>query len=205
MCQLLETIKILNGKISNINYHNLRFNKSRKEIFNANDFIDLSKIIKITDYKNPIKCRIIYSAQINKITYQIYKKRKISNLKIMFNNEIEYNYKYLNRTELDNLFSQKNNCDDILIVKNKLITDTSFSNIIFFDGKNLLTPAKPLLKGTKRQALLDQGLIREEEIYYKDIKKFKYAQLINSMLDLVDDVIININNIMDGSKNPILY
>ena len=42
MCLLIETIKIENNKIYNINYHNLRMNKARKDLFNSKDFIDLS-------------------------------------------------------------------------------------------------------------------------------------------------------------------
>lgn len=196
MCLLLETIKISNGKIYNIEYHNKRFNSARKDLFGIFDNIDLGNFIKVNNFENNIiKCRIIYSEKIHRVTYENYKKRKIQSLKLIFNNDINYKYKYFDRSVLNKLLEQKNKCDDILIVKNNFITDTSFSNIIFFDGKNYITPVNALLNGTKRQALLDQGIIIQDQIHYKDLKKFEYALLINSMLDINDNIIIKIENI----------
>ena len=89
----------------------------------------------------------------------------------------------------------KNNCDDILIIKNNKITDTSFTNIAFYDGIKWVTPAFPLLKGTKRQKLIDENKIIEVDILLSDLNKFKKAILFNSMLDLEDQMYIEIDNI----------
>jgi 4-amino-4-deoxychorismate lyase len=74
--------------------------------------------------------------------------------------------------------------DEILIIKNGFVTDTSFSNIVFFDGIKWITPSTYLLNGTQRQQLLQQGAIIEEEIRPSDLKHFRFAKLINAMLDL---------------------
>ncbi len=115
-------------------------------------------------------------------------------MKVVGCDSIEYNYKYENRECLNELLELKQNCDDILIVKNKKITDTSFSNIVFFDGKKWITPSTPLLKGTKREKLLSDGKIVQNEIKLNDLKYFQKAALINSMLDLEDNV-ISIGNV----------
>jgi 4-amino-4-deoxychorismate lyase len=197
MCLLLETIKIEAGIPCNLWFHNLRFNNSRKELFGCRDFIKLENIIKIpSEFNNGLyKCRLIYSDTVKKPEFLPYRKRKIRCLKVVVCNSIEYNYKYENRECLNELLELKQNCDDILIVKNKKITDTSFSNIVFFDGKKWLTPSEPLLKGTKREKLLSDGKIVQDEIKISDLKYFQKAALINSMLDL-DDNILKIKSVL---------
>ena len=68
-------------------------------------------------------------------------------------------------------------CDDILIVKQGFITDTSYSNVLFYNGKEWLTPTHPLLKGTQRASLLDQEIIRVAEIRLEDLHHFKKVTL----------------------------
>lgn len=195
---MLETIKIENGKPCNLFFHNLRLNNSRKELFGSRDFIKLEKIIKIpSQIKTGLyKCRLIYSDTIKKLEFLPYHRKKIKNLKVVVCDGIEYNYKYENRECLNEFLELKQNCDDILIVKNKKITDTSFSNIVFSDGKKWVTPSEPLLKGTKREKLLSDGKIVQDEIKISDLKYFKEAALINSMLDLNDNI-LEIKSILD--------
>ncbi len=197
MCLFIETIKIKDNKIYNINYHNIRMNNARKDLLNCNDFIDLSKFIKIPDNINEIiKCRVIYNKYIINIEYTNYQKRIINSLKLVYDDNIEYKYKFENREAINNLLKLKDKCDDILIIKNNRITDTSFTNIAFYDEKDWLTPTYPLLKGTKRQQLLDDKIIIEKDIFLDDLKDYKKAILFNSMLDLEDGMYIEIKNII---------
>ncbi|MCX7820986.1 MAG: aminotransferase class IV [Brevinematales bacterium] len=196
MYQLVESICLKDCELQNIDYHNKRFNNSRKQLFGINDNIDLREKIKITpDLKKFIyKVRVIYSEEIEKIEFQEYFLRKRETLKLVFSDEIDYSFKYLDRQELENLLNLKEKCDDILIVKNNRPTDTFASNIVFFDGEKWFTPAFPLLMGTKRQYLIDNGLIFEEDILLKDINIFKGFKLINAMLDW-ENPILPISNI----------
>ncbi|HON17298.1 MAG TPA: chorismate-binding protein, partial [Spirochaetota bacterium] len=68
------------------------------------------------------------------------------------------------------------------------------ANIAFYDGEKWLTPTKPLLYGTKREYLLEEGKIVEEEISTRDIKFFYKVSLINAMLDL-EEIAIPVLNI----------
>ncbi len=87
------------------------------------------------------------------------------------------------------------NADDVLIVKNGLLTDTSYANIAFFDGVQWLTPATPLLAGTRRQQLLEQGVITEATLHPSDLKQFKFAKLMNAMLTWAESPLISVENI----------
>ena len=61
------------------------------------------------------------------------------------------------------------------------MTDTSYSNIIFFDGTKWVTPSTPLLHGTMRSFLLKNEIISEMKIKVPDMKQFQKARLINAM------------------------
>ncbi|MFA6924058.1 MAG: aminotransferase class IV [Bacteroidales bacterium] len=197
MCQLLETIKVLNKEFCNINFHNQRLNKSRKDLFNCSDFIELEKNIYIPGNlaHGLYRCRVLYKKEIEKIEFISYKPKKIETLKIVVCNEINYSYKFADRNLFENLKNKYHDFDDILIVKNNFITDTSFSNIVFFDGSKWLTPFTPLLKGTKREIFLQKKIIFEKQIYPDDLKKFQKACLLNAMLDIDENNFISIGNI----------
>ena len=196
MCRLIETIKISNREIQNIGYHNLRFNNSRKLLFNHSDNIDLQKLIVIPEnIDNELyKCRVVYSEKIESIEFARYDRREIKTLKLIECNSIYYDYKYLDRSPISELYDQKEGCDDILIVKYGLLTDTSYCNIAFYDGKNWLTPALPLLKGTKRAKLINEKVIIEKGIRAEDIGAYSKACLFNAMVDF-GEMIIDIKNI----------
>jgi 4-amino-4-deoxychorismate lyase len=85
---------------------------------------------------------------------------------------------------------------DILLVKNDLITDTSFSNIILWDGNAWYTPSVPLLKGTKREFYLDKKIIHLRDIRLNELHYFKKIRLINAMLDIGEGEDIPVGNII---------
>jgi len=188
MCQLFETIKVQNRKLQNIDYHNDRFNRTRFKLFGFHEQVKLEEIIKLpVDLDDKIyKCRIIYSDKIEKIEFEPYSQKIIKSLKIIDCNNIGYNHKYFDRSKINELYEHRGDCDDILIIKNGFVTDTSFANIVFWDGSNWITPSTPLLTGTKRQKLIDLKVIIEKEIMVSDLQSFEKARIINAMIGLED-------------------
>ena len=78
-----------------------------------------------------------------------------------------------------------------------MITDTSYSNVVFKDSEGkLYTPCSTLLDGTKRQRLLATDIIQEKEIHVNDIHSFVGLYLINAMIDIEDNLFIGIDSIM---------
>lgn len=197
MSRLLESIKVYNKRLYNLEYHNLRMNKSRAELFNIKEQIDLNKIISVPDdLSNELyKCRIVYSADIISVSFQKYITKKIDSLQIVNDDVIDYSYKYEDRTIFENHLS-KTNADEILIIKNGLVTDTSYTNVVFYDGIKYFTPASPLLKGTKRARLIVDGIVQEEEIRLNEVRKFKFVYLVNALLELKEENKIPINKII---------
>jgi len=106
----------------------------------------------------------------------------VHSLRLVRDDNIDYRFKYADRRRLQVLFARRGDCDDVLIVKRGLLTDTSYCNIAVYDGLQWWTPDAPLLPGTARQRLLDKGLIREKRIRVEDLPLFKRIRLINAML-----------------------
>ena len=81
------------------------------------------------------------------------------------------------------LYALRGDCDDIIIVRKGLLTDTSYANIAFWDGHRWITPAEPLLAGTCRARLLDEGWLVEGAIRSKDLPGFSRIRIFNAMMD----------------------
>ncbi len=180
MSLLLETIKIEEGEVFNLSYHQTRFDTSRKDLFNITDQIDLSAVVKAPK-KGLYRCRIIYDENIRSVEYIPYKEKKIQKLKIVTSN-MNYNYKYANREVLNKLLQKYSAYDEIIIEKNGYLTDTTISNIAFYDGDKWITPSQPLLHGTMRAKLLDEGFLHLKEIKKEDLKNYSQIALMNSMI-----------------------
>lgn len=197
MSQLLETIKCKNGKLFNLYWHNSRFNKARKEHFGLFNEIDLGEVITIPENskKGMFRCRILYSKTIDKIEFIPHLFREIKNLKLVEANEIDYKFKYSNRKNINELLEKRGVCDDIIIVKNNSIADSSTANLLFFDGQKWWTPDAPLLPGTKRAKLIDENKISVCRITLQDISKYKKVGLINALWDMEEMPVILTENI----------
>jgi len=186
MCLLFETIRIHNGVPENLHYHQARLNQAMQHFFEGVPPIDLLHHIEApAGCKQGIfKCRVTYGRQVISIDFEPYTPKVIATLKLVEDNSISYSYKFADRTALNALREKRGDCDEILIVKNGLVTDTSYSNIAFYDGLRWVTPSTPLLRGTLRSFLLHQGLISEADISLTDLRHYSKARLINAMLPL---------------------
>ncbi len=198
--QLLETIRFNAGKFSNIELHQRRFNDSRRQLFNCKDERNLSSILDSYIKNQPdyqlLKCRVVYDAEVESVEFTPYSMPNITSLKLVNCNEIEYSHKYLNRSHINKLMLQKGNADDIIIVKNGLITDSSFANLLFFNGSQWLTSAQPLLKGTQRAKLLEQEQIITADIRPAYLYNFTKIRLVNAMIRFEDEVDVLIGKIL---------
>ena len=184
---LLETIRCENGQASHLPYHQRRVNTSLKQLDSTTQY-DLASRIAPPD-ETLYRCRIIYDEKSINIQYLPYQKRVVQTLQLIQADALDYTLKYADREELDKLFAQKGSADDILVVQNGLITDTSIANIALFDGTRWLTPREPLLKGTTRARLLKEKKIFESDINLKDLDQYTGFALMNAMIDF--DVVKN--------------
>lgn len=197
MSPLVESIKLKDGKLFNLGYHQNRLNDALAELFPEAATIDLASAILIPEHCSSgiFKVRVLYGPIVEAIEIDPYQFRTIQSLKVVHHESIDYHLKYTDRQILQQLFAQRGDCDDIIIVKNGLVSDAFAANLIFFDGQKWLTPNSPLLKGTQLQYLLEQGIITEIEIKESDISSFQKVGLINAMVSFEDMPVIRIEKI----------
>lgn len=221
MSRLFETIRIENGIVHNLSFHQQRMDFALSSLFD----ISFDFLIENTDFEKfnffafrnfnrrpsslidmflgfdfstkKTKCKIVYSDNIESIEFEVYNERSLKNFKLVSDDDIDYSYKYLDRSKLELLFVQKAEADDVIILKNNLVTDSSYANLIFFDGKKWATPSQPLLCGTMRANLLKNKIIFETEIHKEDLKNYSLLMPINSMLSFDLSRSIPINSIIN--------
>lgn len=198
MYLLVETIKVENGNILDISFHNERMIRSLYGIYGIRKKQDLGNIIRVPEFARTgvYKCRVVYDDKTTKIEFLPYTIRSVKTLKLVIDENICYPYKFIARDKITRLFEMRGDCDDILIIKNGTVTDSSYSNVIFRDFKgDWVTPSTYLLPGTRRANLLKQKLITETGISSKDIPKYSEVKLINAMLGITDTEGIPVRNI----------
>ncbi len=171
-----ETIKCEDYEVFNLEYHQKRVAKTIGLNINLQDYI-----YPISD--ELLRCKLVYDKnEVLDVQYFPYSKREIKSFKIILHDNIDYSSKYLNRENLDSLFTQKEDSDEIIIVKNGVVTDTTIANIaIFYDGV-WITSTKPLLNGTTRERLLNDRVIFEKDISLDMLKNSSKIALMNAMI-----------------------
>ena len=196
MCQYIETIRVIDGCICNLAYHEQRMNRTRKEMLGLTELLRIVDLLKAVSL--PMECsklRFVYDKEgIHDITCTPYIRKEINSLHLVYDNNISYPYKSTDRSALNELKKQQGDCDEILIVRDNHLTDTSYTNIALYDGEQWFTPSTPLLCGTMRQRLLDCGLLQEREIMVSDIPNYQYISLFNAMIPL-GEVILTVDKI----------
>lgn len=133
-----------------------------------------------------VKARVVYGAAgIVSTEYAPYTPRIVRSLcTVEAPDGLNYRYKQADRTALNELAAQRGEADEVLIVRQGLLTDTSYSNIALYDGHRWLTPARPLLCGVMRRHLLEQGVLAEADIPAAHLHSYSHVALINAMLPL---------------------
>jgi 4-amino-4-deoxychorismate lyase len=185
MSRFFEIIKLADGQLSHISNHQTRINRTFTIHFPDSHPFSIEKILNETKLPSTglFKIRISYSEDEVNTEVQPYSARKISTLKLVNINTTPSFFKSEIRDLISEAVSRKENCDDIIMVSNNLLTDTSYANIALFDGKKWFTPRKPYLYGSHRDALLDNGEIEEKDIPANEIYSYSKIRIFNAMLE----------------------
>lgn len=182
---LLESIFLKDGQFRHLDLHQKRIDYSRKQALNLENNLNLESFLSQheTPQQGVFKCRILYGVHFADPEFIAYTHKPINSLKIIEANALNYSLKFSNRAAINEIYSKREDCDDVLLVKQDLITDSSYCNIAFSADGQWFTPDKPLLKGVQRQFLLNQRIIREQEIRISDLAIFSSFKLFNAMID----------------------
>ena len=197
MCRFVESIKLKDGVFFRLKYHQERVNNAFDAFFPDEQAISVFETLN--EYAIPgegtYKCRIVYDSDVLSVEFAPYIRREIHTLKLV-ETELESSaFKSEDRAGFNAAFAQRGDCDDVLLVKNGLLTDSSYSNIALFDGKNWITPRLPLIYGVNRTELLETGKLVEKDIPVDNLKDFQQIALFNAMIEF-GEIILDIDKIV---------
>lgn len=194
MSRLIESICLIDGKFRNLEYHLNRMEISREKLFKIKKEFDLESSIEIPENckKGKFKCRIVYDEEIKSVEFIPYQMKVIKSFRLYEDSAIDYRFKFEERGFFEVIKSSVEE-EEVIITQNGQICDTSFSNLVFYDSENWITPTSYLLNGTMRQFLLDTDQIIEDEVFPKDLNRFVSFKLINAMMNLEESPELSID------------
>ena len=185
MCLFFESIKLLDGKFYRLKLHQQRVNKAFADFYPDEEPINI--VAQLNQFTFPqegiFKCRMVYDVDVQSLEFAPYVRRDIHSLKLVETDMESRPYKMEDRSALNAAFALRDGCDDVLLVKDALLSDASYSNIALYDGENWITPRLPLLYGVNRAQLISEGKLIEKDIKPVDLVNFQYICLFNSMIE----------------------
>lgn len=183
---LIETIRVTDGRYCNAPMHLQRMERSVRELYGcASPLVELPPV-PATYSSGAVKCRILYGKEIGSLEFDSYRPREVKTLRLVEGGDMDYHLKYADRSRLDALRALRGDCDDIVILRDGIVTDTSYSNLLFLSDNGVFTPAVPLLCGTMRQSLIERGAAETLSISGEELLSGAYhihsVLMINAML-----------------------
>ncbi|MDH2999580.1 hypothetical protein A1D23_05665 [Chelonobacter oris] len=184
MYPLIETIAVQNGALQNLPCHQQRYRRALADYYpnRAVRELDLATIEVPNAFRHGlVRCRLDYNAEQQQVRFFPYQRRTIRTFRPLVCDHIDYHLKYSDRTLLDQLYAQRGDCDEILIIKNGLVTDCSIGNLVLLQNGIWYTPELPLLYGTQRAKLLAENKIRLRNISAQHLADYEEIRLINAL------------------------
>ncbi|MBR1793465.1 MAG: aminotransferase class IV [Bacteroidales bacterium] len=184
MTQFIETLCIEDGRPKHLAYHLNRMIRTSQHFHGVRiPLHPLFEHIAVTKSCGRAKLRILYDTHILSIDETPYTPLYRHTVRLVTADSLLYNYKYADRTAIDQIW-HKAGTDDIIIVQHDQITDSAIANLVFENSHGLFTPIHPLLAGTCRQRLLNQGIIREAVISRQTLSQYDRVYFINALCPL---------------------
>ena len=84
--------------------------------------------------------------------------------------------------EENELYEKRDDCDEVIIIKNEIVTDTTIANIAIFYENSWITSKNCLLGGTTRARLLEEKKLFEKDITLDMLKNASKVALMNAMI-----------------------
>ena len=183
MCRFVESIQLEDGVFKRLELHHERVRKAMLDYYPKVKVFNLVESLSRTAFPTEglYKCRLVYDSEIRKIEYTPYIRREIRSLRLVETKMESLQYKKEDRSRLNASFALRGDCDEVIMVKDGLLTDTSYTNIALFDGLNWYTPRIPLIYGVNRTELVEKRLLIEKDISPLELEDFQRISLFNAM------------------------
>jgi 4-amino-4-deoxychorismate lyase len=200
MYPLFETIRYKNGVAENLSLHQQRVDYTLMQLGASTSLVLADQIAMHANKPNlddkVYKCRLRYNliGEVD-IAFEPYEIKNIQTISIQDMGDHVYPFKYADRSWIKDILANAGT-DEVILSQKGFIKDASYANLVFFDGAKWVTPAKPLFMGTRRAALLQNGIITEAPIEIRHLKRFAFFKLINAMMLWEESSIISIETLI---------
>ena len=186
MFSFLETIRIENGLLKNLTYHQKRVNDTFESIYSDRVPFDLSEALLKQNIPSSgiYRVRIIYEEQIKSIEFIPYQEKNIVTLKMVNTGEFDYGFKWADRSYFEQTLAENNEVDEVIFELDGKIQDCTIANLAFLKNGIWYTPKNPLHWGTTRARLIDENKIQETDIFLNELSSYSHICLINVFREL---------------------
>ncbi|MGR6980217.1 aminotransferase class IV family protein [Testudinibacter sp. P27/CKL/0425] len=184
MYPLFETIAVEQGVLQNLAYHQQRYQQALAAYYPNQPLqrLDFSTIRVPSEFQQGlVRCRVDYCATTQQVRFFPYQRRQIRRFKPIIADDLDYSLKFSERTLLDQLYAQRGDCDEIIIVQQGLLTDCTIGNLVLLQNGIWYTPRRPLLAGTQRAKLLAEQRIVPRDIPLATLAEYREIRLINAL------------------------
>ena len=148
---------------------------------------------RVTLYYNPLEVLEVRSI--------LYQRREIQRLYLYeLPEDFSYCYKYADRSFFLHARAELSPEEDLLFVRSDgSLTGTTYTNVLLeLPNGTLITPSRPLLRGTQLSRLLEQGIAQEVEgLTGNDLRRSYRIHLINAMMPLGEAITLSPRQIID--------
>lgn len=167
-----------------LDYHMARVRDTMLIFYHAGPDWDLSSLLANNAIPTDglYKCRVTYDERSVEVVFNPYTIQGIHSLKLVDGEGLDYAYKYADRSGISRLFELRQGKDDILIVRDGQVTDTSYGNVAFLNELgDWVTPQNCLLRGVMRGYLIETGRIIERKVMVEDLARYRQFRIINAL------------------------
>lgn len=178
---LFETIAIIDGKIQNLEYHQVRYDNACRYYLNIEPILNFSQIIDVPmEYQQgSVRCKVEYSEKAYQIQFFPYSAKKIEFYQVVPSENLDYRFKYSDRSIFANLPVSENS--EVIIINNGKVSDCTIGNLLFSKQGRWFSPQDYLLKGTQLNRLVDEKKVELCEITLENLRDFEQIMLINAL------------------------
>jgi len=182
MSAFFETIKLHDGRLYNLPYHQARFEATVRDVYGIAAAERLETLLAGAGLpeRGLYKVRVAYAPSVISMEVEPYAPRRHERVLIRESPGTSYPYKSVDRSVL----AVPPGYDDVIFCIDGEVHDTSYCHVALHDGTGWFTPATCLLPGTQRAALIDAGMLIPVRITVSDLGRFTRIAFINAMRDL---------------------
>lgn len=184
MYRFIETIRLEHGVVPHLRWHQLRLNRTLT-YFGCKPEICLEQLIqeKELPQQGVFKIRIVYGLQgVELFEHSAYLVKPINSVQLLELPEHQhYAFKFEDRNWLAGLLKEAGT-DDFLMHRQGKLLDASYANIALLRNGDWLTPLNPLLEGTCRARMLEEGKLKTAELKVQDLFDCDEIRWVNAML-----------------------